>query len=71
MFFKMEKQTKNYKDWQGEQMMRRRINRKRLGWQLLAVSLVLGAASVPYQWLRRKSKASSSEDSEESESKEE
>ena len=71
MFFKMEKQTKNYKDWQGEQMMRRRINRKRLGWQLLAVSLVLGAASVPYSVAAQETKASSSEDSEESESKEE
>ena len=52
-------------------MMRRRINRKRLGWQLLAVSLVLGAASVPYSVAAQETKASSSEDSEESESKEE
>lgn len=50
-------------------MMRRRINRKRLGWQLLAVSLVLGAASVPYSVAAQETKASSSEDSEESEQK--
>ena len=52
-------------------MMRRRINRKRLGWQLLAVSLVLGAASVPYSVAAQEITDASSEDSEESESKEE